>query len=152
MTTAGGPRPLPSLDRRIAHGLFRGLALFIGLVVLSAVGSAQTPSSDDLILSKGRTLDENDGAALYANVCAACHMPDAKGAKGAAAYPALASNKNVESADYVEAVILHGLRGMPPVGRMMSDEQVADIVNYLRSHFGNAYDGSVSATDVKAAR
>ncbi len=28
---------------------------------------------------------------------------------------------------------------MPPVGSMMSDEQVADVVNYVRTHFGNSY-------------
>ena len=27
---------------------------------------------------------------------------------------------------------------MPPVGDMMSDAQVADVVNYVRTHFGNA--------------
>jgi mono/diheme cytochrome c family protein len=34
----------------------------------------------------------------------------------------------------------------------MSDEQVADVVNYLRTHFGNAYAGVVTAADVSAAR
>ena len=28
---------------------------------------------------------------------------------------------------------------MPPIGGMMSDAQVADVVNYVRTHFGNAY-------------
>ena len=40
---------------------------------------------------------------------------------------------------------------MPPVGRMMSDEQVADVVNYARTHFGNSY-GAVSAAEVATAR
>jgi mono/diheme cytochrome c family protein len=41
---------------------------------------------------------------------------------------------------------------MPPVGDMMSDTQVADVVNYVRTHFGNAYPGAVSAAEVAAAR
>ena len=41
---------------------------------------------------------------------------------------------------------------MPPVGGMMTDAQVADVVNYVRTHFGNAYPGAVSAADVSAAR
>jgi mono/diheme cytochrome c family protein len=41
---------------------------------------------------------------------------------------------------------------MPPLGSMMSDVQVADVVNYVRTHFGNAYPGAVSAADVAAAR
>jgi mono/diheme cytochrome c family protein len=41
---------------------------------------------------------------------------------------------------------------MPPVGGMMSDAQVADVINYVRAHFGNAYRGALSAADVAAAR
>ena len=41
---------------------------------------------------------------------------------------------------------------MPPVGSMMSDEQVADVVNYVRIHFGNSYVGAVSAAEVSTAR
>jgi mono/diheme cytochrome c family protein len=49
-------------------------------------------------------------------------------------------------------VLLRGRKGMAPVGGMMSDAQVADVVNYVRTHFGNAYPGAVSAADVAAAR
>jgi mono/diheme cytochrome c family protein len=103
-------------------------------------------------MSGGRGFDEQGGAALYANVCAACHQPDAKGAVGAAAYPSLAGNEDLASADYLESLLFNGLRGMPPLGRMMSDQQVADVINYVRTHFGNEYDDPVSAASVEAAR
>jgi mono/diheme cytochrome c family protein len=35
---------------------------------------------------------------------------------------------------------------------MMSDAQVADVVHYVRTHFGNSYLYAVSAADVAAAR
>jgi mono/diheme cytochrome c family protein len=35
---------------------------------------------------------------------------------------------------------------------MMSDDQVAAVVNYLRTHFGNDYQDSVNPEDVKATR
>ena len=41
---------------------------------------------------------------------------------------------------------------MPPFGRQLDDEQVAAVVNYVRTHFGNDYRDNVSAADVKAAR
>ncbi|HLW91229.1 MAG TPA: cytochrome c [Roseiarcus sp.] len=103
-------------------------------------------------LSPGWRFEERGGAALYAHICAACHQADGKGAAGAASYPALAENKNVASAEYMESVLFYGLRGMPPVGRMMSDEQVADVINFVRTHFGNAYADAISAESVKAAR
>ena len=49
-------------------------------------------------------------------------------------------------------MVLDVVRGMPPLGGMMSDEQVADVVDYLRSHFGNDYRDRVSAAAVRAAR
>ena len=41
---------------------------------------------------------------------------------------------------------------MPALGRMMSDQQAADVINYVRTHFGNAYRDEVSAADIEAAR
>jgi mono/diheme cytochrome c family protein len=35
---------------------------------------------------------------------------------------------------------------------MMSDDQIAAVVNYLRTHFGNSYSDAVTARDVQAAR
>ncbi len=103
-------------------------------------------------MSHGWEFGEQGGADLFRNVCAACHQPDAKGAVGAGAYPPLAEDKNLASADFMLAVLLDGLKDMPPVGSMMSDAQVADVINYVRTHFGNAYPGALSAADVAAAR
>jgi mono/diheme cytochrome c family protein len=35
---------------------------------------------------------------------------------------------------------------------MMTDQQVADVVNYVRTHFGNRYKDAVTATVVKSTR
>jgi mono/diheme cytochrome c family protein len=95
---------------------------------------------------------EQSGEELFANVCQGCHMPDGKGAVGAGTYPSLAGNKNLEAGGYPVYVVVRGQRAMPPFGVMMSDDQVAAVVNYLRTHFGNDYKDSVSPEDVKAAR
>ena len=75
----------------------------------------------------------NDREQLYANVCQACHMPDGKGAVGAGTYLA-AKDPNLEAGGYPVYVVVRGQRAMPPVGAMMSDEQVAAVVNYVRTH------------------
>ena len=103
-------------------------------------------------MSEGKTFTEAGGEALYAQVCAACHQAGGEGAVGAAAYPALRHNEKLASAGYPVTVMLYGLRGMPPLGRMMSDTQVADVVNYVRTHFDNPYGDAVAPEDVKAAR
>ena len=79
-------------------------------------------------------------------------MPDGRGATGAGTYPALAGNPNLAAAGYPLHVVLNGLRGMPPIGYMMSDDQAAAVINYVRTHFGNDYQDAVTAEEVKAAR
>ncbi len=127
------------------------LAQFAAAVLVAAVAPGESAAAGST-LSAGRNFAEQGGAAIYANVCAACHQPDAKGAAGAGAYPALAENSNLASADNVLRVVIRGQSDMPPLGGMMSDEQVADVVNYVRSHFGNDYRDKVSTADVEAAR
>jgi len=95
---------------------------------------------------------EQSGEQLFASVCQGCHMPDARGAVGAGIYPSLAGNKNLEAGGYPVYVVVRGQRAMPPFGAMMSDDQVAAVVNYLRSHFGNDYKDAVTADDVKVVR
>ena len=92
------------------------------------------------------------GEAIYKGVCQGCHMPDAKGAVGAGAYPALAKNENLETAAYPVSIVLKGQKAMPPLGPYFTDQQVADVVNYVRSHFGNSYKDKVKPEDVKLIR
>jgi mono/diheme cytochrome c family protein len=125
------------------------------LLILAGALALATPARADNAgppLSKGWTFGEQGGEALYANSCAACHQSDGEGAIGAGAYPALARDEKLAASSYVLQVVLKGMRGMPPVGGMMSDAQVADVINYARTHFGNAYADAVSASDVAAAR
>ena len=53
---------------------------------------------------------------------------------------------------YPVFVVTNGQKGMPPFGSMMSDEQIAAVVNYIRTNLGNEYADAVSAADVKAFR
>lgn len=102
--------------------------------------------------SRGGTFPQRTGEAVFKEICAGCHMADAKGAVGAGAYPALARNPNLESAGYPVGVILHGQKAMPWFDDELDDEQVAGVVNYIRSHFGNRYTDKVTPADVKAMR
>jgi mono/diheme cytochrome c family protein len=137
----------PIRMRRLSRQRIRRASALCATVLFSAAASAQGLSS----MSQGWVFGEQGGEALYAHVCAACHQPDAKGAVGAASYPALAEDKNLASAEYVETQLFSG-KAMPALGRMMSDQQAADVVNYVRAHFGNNYRDEVSAADIEAAR
>jgi mono/diheme cytochrome c family protein len=95
---------------------------------------------------------EQGGVAVYGSVCAACHMPDDRGAEGAGGYPSLAHNIRLQEPGYPIAIILRGQRDMPSFARTLSDQQVADVVAYVQTHFGNAYPQAPTLADVKTAR
>jgi cytochrome c5 len=130
------------------------VALALGLVLMShaALADQETRSRPLTSLSMGYRFSETTGEELFASACQACHMPDGKGAVGAGTYPSLVQNRNLEAAGYPAYVVVRGQRAMPAVGAMMSDAQVAAVVNYVRSHFGNGYRDAVSADDVKLVR
>ena len=124
--------------------------LAIGLTLALSLSPARAQNAAHF--SPAFRFTEQSGEQLFANVCQGCHMSDAKGAAGAGAYPSLAGNPNLLAGGYPVYVLVRGQRAMPAVGAMMSDDQVAAVVNYLRTHFGNDYTDAVTAEDVKAAR
>ena len=124
------------------------LAYAAGLHAQSSDNAAHTHSA----------LATADGKTIFEHICQGCHMPDAKGATGAGTYPALAGDPRLVSAPYMAAVVMHGRRDMPAFiqtgeagpleDAKLSDAQIADVVNYVRSHFGNRYDDHITAQDV----
>lgn len=121
---------------------------------LPVSGMAQSTglSASEPVLSPGFVFTEKSGERLFSSVCRGCHMPDGKGAAGAGTYPSLVGNRNLEASGYPIGVVVNGQRGMPSFGSMMSNDQVAEVVNYLRTHFDNNYRDQVTADDVKAIR
>ena len=102
-------------------------------------------------MSSGPRFIQSDGAALYRATCQGCYMPHGEGARGAGMYPALA-NPQVATGAYVADVVLHGRNGMPGFSYRMSDDQIAAVVNYVRTNFGNHATDPLSAADVAKMR
>jgi mono/diheme cytochrome c family protein len=127
------------------------IALVASLLALPSAASSEDGTASRTF-SSGFRFVEMSGEELFVNVCQGCHMPNAGGAVGAGTYPSLASNSNLQSSGYPIDLVVNGRRAMPPFGDMMSDAQVAAVVNYLRTHFGNDYRDAVTAKDVKQAR
>ena len=78
----------------------------------------------------------DDGASLFQQNCAACHQPKGEGVPGA--FPALAGNKFVQGDPKGPAYVLtHGRGGMPNFSGDLDDQQMAAILTYVRSAWGN---------------
>ncbi len=80
------------------------------------------------------------GLGVYATNCAGCHQDNGQGAPRVGA--ALAGSKLVTGRpDMSIRVLLNGKEGsigeMPPLGQSLSDEQLAQVVTYIRGAFGN---------------
>jgi mono/diheme cytochrome c family protein len=137
---------------------FRKISVIVTMLaaslLVSCMAQAQRArlSGSEPVLSTGFGFTEKSGEQLFSSVCRGCHMPDAKGAAGAGTYPSLAGNRNLESSGYPIGVVVNGQRGMPSFGSMMSNDQIAAVVNYVRTHFDNSYRDEVTADDVKAVR
>jgi mono/diheme cytochrome c family protein len=143
---------------KTAVGLAGSRARTAGCLALLALLSSGIATLAQDSLAKSRTFSsgfrfvEMTGEELFANVCQGCHMPDGAGATGAGTYPSLVGNKNLEASGYPVHLLVNGKRGMPSFGDMMTDDQIAAVVNYLRTHFGNSYPDAVTAKDVEDAR
>jgi mono/diheme cytochrome c family protein len=91
----------------------------------------------------------SDGAAVYAHACVACHEADGTGSPRI--YPPLPGNANLQSANpsSILRIILDGAQtvttprapntgSMPAYAKQLSDQQLADVTNYVRNSWGNA--------------
>lgn len=129
--------------------LAAGLSLMA--MALAMPAGAQRTDAQTSDFADARRFPYQNGEQLYHAICQGCHMPDGKGAAGAGAYPALAANPNLEAGTYPVHMVVNGQRAMPAFA-YLSDEQVAAVVNYVRSHFGNDYKDAVTPEDVKGMR
>ncbi len=137
--------------RSLGLGLLAACTVAV-LMVPAGVPDVHAQSSDATPLYPPSGFKQASGETVYKAICQSCHMPQGQGAKGAGEYPALAGNPKLAAAPYVEMMVLDGHGGMPGFGGMLNDEQVAGVVTYVRTHFGNQYDDVVSVDDVKSLR
>ena len=102
------------------------------------------------------------GAAIYGDVCTACHLNDGIGQPGV--FPPLGRNAMLQQADAtgLAHVILAGSRigtsaarpsplTMPSFAWKLSDAEIADVSTYIRNSWGNQA-VSVSAAQVQKLR
>jgi mono/diheme cytochrome c family protein len=102
-----------------------------------------------------------NGAELFTR-CAACHQATGLGVPGA--YPPLAGSEWLDNNPEVPIrIVLHGLQGpitvkntnfnsaMTPFGDQLSDAEIAAIITYERSSFGN-HASSITAEQVASVR
>lgn len=137
------------------------LRWMVGLLLaicVTYIGASQidTPSSwgdgrtrAELVGSKPPAGGHVDGAATFSANCAACHQSSGSGLPGV--FPPLAGSEWVNGRDTtVAAIVLNGITGsltvkgstyngaMPTFKPQLSDDQIAAVLTYVRSQWGNS--------------
>jgi cytochrome c oxidase cbb3-type subunit 2 len=105
---------------------------------------------------------EAKGKALFTANCLACHQASGEGLPGA--FPPLKGNAAVNDADPTTQIraVLFGLQGveidgvayaspMPPFGAVLNDADIATLINYERTAWGN-HGTPITAAQVAAER
>lgn len=136
------------LDKQIA-GIVGKCAVVLSVAVAMATFAPDSAAAQN-------------GEQLFATRCAACHQADASGIPGM--FPPLAESELVNGdPGRVVKIVLHGLEGdvevkgetyngvMPPWGAALNDAEIAAVVTYARSHFGNK-SAAVTAPQVAKIR
>lgn len=91
------------------------------------------------------------GQAIYSARCSACHGSNGQGIPGT--FPALAGNPDVTAADPsgIVATVKHGKGAMPAWSSQLSNADIAAVLTYIRSSWGNNA-APVTETDVAGLR
>ncbi len=128
--------------------------LLIFIILFFCLLSFQKPAHFDLKSSVTRGQD------VYVTYCISCHMEKGDGLEGV--YPPLAKSDYL-MADKKRSIIqvLKGVKGPMKVNRVsydtemqgfdLNDQEVSDVLNYVRNSFGNK-GGAITPEEVKIAR
>jgi mono/diheme cytochrome c family protein len=132
--------------------------IFFAIVTISCSkkGSDASAESSDPSLKQSSTR----GEAVYKQSCIACHMADGGGAPPM--NPPLTGTSFVKGDKAVLAgIVLKGMSNEPVDGEkyhnvmpaldMLSDQQIADVLTYVRNSFGNK-ESAITADEVKLVR
>ena len=156
-------------------GAAPGRSTALGPMALVVKNSTSTLSDADLLamgvylkdlpadssLRQGKPVPDKtreQGAKLYLEYCAGCHQAGGRGMLNV--FPPLAGNGAVVAPDPADVlkVVLLGVpqQGkyvpMPPFAAVLSDEQIAQIANYVRSSWGNKASADVTPAAVARLR
>jgi mono/diheme cytochrome c family protein len=107
---------------------------------------------------------KNKGRVIYQKLCVACHQQDGAGKDGVA--PPLDGSEWVQAAsgERLVRIVLNGLNGpiqvhgktwnlvMPPWRENLSDEEIAIVLDYVRSQWGGEGAASIKPEVAAAAR
>ena len=132
----------------------------VAAVTTSAPAAQAAPQAAPQAASPADSALTEHGKEVYAKICTTCHQPDGRGMTGV--FPPLAqSDFLMHDSERAIRVLLEGLQGPITVNGQtfngvmpnfsLSDKEIASVLSYVRSNFGNA-GTPVTPADVQRVR
>ena len=125
-------------------------AVLIAVILISSINYAFSQNTSSSI---------QNGQSIYSTYCMSCHMEDGNGLEGV--YPSLIKTSGLADKNRLVKIITQGIRGPIEVkgvhydaemaGMEMSDQDVADVINYIRNTWGNK-SSLIKASEVAPAK
>lgn len=125
-------------------------AVLIAVILISSINYSFSQNTSSSI---------QNGQSIYSTYCMSCHMEDGNGLEGV--YPSLVKTAGLADKNRFSKIVLQGIRGPITVkgvkydaemaGVTLSDQEVADVINYIRNSWGNK-SPEIKASDVDAAK
>ena len=125
-------------------------AILIAIILISSINSSFSQNTSSSI---------ENGQSIYSTFCMSCHMEDGNGLEGV--YPSLVKSAGLADKNRLAKIVLQGIRGPITVkglkydaemaGATLSDQEAADVINYIRNSWGNK-SPEIKASDVVAAK
>jgi len=113
----------------------------------------EAKAEEQRLLAMSMSMEElmSEGNKVYTATCAACHMPNGEGLKGA--FPALKGSKlaTEDMQGHID-IVVNGKTGtaMQAFGKMLSLRELAAVITYERNAWGNNTEELVQPKDVNA--
>ncbi|NNK40025.1 MAG: cytochrome c [Winogradskyella sp.] len=135
----------------------RPLIPLIGLVLIACNSNGKTTTVTSINTDKTLYNSQNEGQLIYEDFCVTCHLPNGEGVPKA--FPPLANSdflRNNQEASIrgikygmSGKIVVNGITyntAMAPMG--LTDKEVADVMNYINTAWGNTIDNVVTESDV----
>ena len=88
-----------------------------------------------------------NGQSIYATYCMSCHMENGEGLPGT--FPSLVKTGDIKDKNKLVKIILQGMKeptkvngveyATEMVGISISDQEITDVINYIRNSWGNKF-------------
>jgi mono/diheme cytochrome c family protein len=137
------------------------VAVLLFPIILALTGMKQISVQSNKPTSEVHQKSLEAGEKIYKKLCLSCHQADGGGVPNMSP-PLIKTSFVLGDKEKLIGIVLNGLKNvdindetynnpMPALGPVLKDQEIADVLTYVRNSFGNKA-SAITAAEVKAVR